>query len=90
MCVAVLLDACSLSLVHDHSMTIHLRFSNAIELFQYSNKHEEHKSLRGELRSYNSVLLASISNTLLKVSSMENFSNIHYVKMTAEFLNFQW
>ena len=45
--------------------------------------------LRGEFRSYNSSVLASSSNTVLKGSSKGNYSNIHYVKMTeVELLNF--
>ena len=45
--------------------------------------------LRGEFRSYNSAFLASISNTVLKGSGKENYSNVHYVIMTAvELLNF--
>ena len=44
---------------------------------------------RGEFLSYNYTFLASISNTVLKGSGKENYSNIHYVKMTAvELLNF--
>ena len=42
MCVVVLLDTCSLSLVHDDSMAIHLRFLTAIELSEHSNKYSEH------------------------------------------------
>ena len=38
---------------------------------------------RGEFLSYNAAFLASISNMLLKGSGKENYSNIHYVKMTA-------
>ena len=43
MCVVVLVDTCSLSLLHDHSMAIHSRFLTAIELFQHNNKYAEHK-----------------------------------------------
>ena len=42
-----------------------------------------------EFLSYNSAFLASISNTVLKGSGKENYSNIQYVKMTTvELLNF--
>ena len=80
--------ASSLSMVHEDSMAIHLRFLTAIELFQHSNKYVEHKIFRdafkrGEYGSYNSAFLASISN------NGENCTNVHYVNMTAvEPLNF--
>ena len=45
--------------------------------------------LRMEFRSYNSAFLGSILNMVLKCSSKENNSNVHYVKMTGvELLNF--
>ena len=62
--------------------------------FFNTNKYADHKIFhdafeRGEFLSYNSAFLASISNTVLKGSGKENYSNIHYVKMTAvELLNF--
>ena len=80
--VVVLLDTCSLSLIHDDSMAIHLRFLTAIELFQHCNKYADHKM-------FHDAFLASISNTVLKGSGKENYSNVHYVEMTAvELLNF--
>ena len=66
----------------------------AIELFQHCNKYADNKIShdafeRGEFLSYNSAFLASISNTVLKGSGKGNYSNIHYVQMTAvELLNF--
>ena len=66
----------------------------SVKLFQHCNKYADHKIFhdafeRGEFLSYNSAFLASISNTVLKGSGKENYSNIHYVKMTAvELLNF--
>ena len=86
-----LFNSCYLSLIHDDSIAIHLRFLTAIELFQHCNKYADHKIFhdafeRGEFLSYNSAFLASISNTVLKGSDKDN---IHYVKMTAvELLNF--
>ena len=66
----------------------------SVKLFQHCYKYADHKIFhyafeRGEFLSYNSAFLASISNTVLKGSGKENYSNIHYVKMTAvELLNF--
>ena len=71
-----------------------MRFLTAIELFQHSNKYAEYKIFhdafkRREFRSYNHAFLASISNTVLKASD-NNYTNVHYVKMTAvELLNFR-
>ena len=68
--------------------------SNLVSNFFNTNKYADHKIFhddfeRGEFLSYNSAFLASISNTVLKGSGKENYSNIHYVKMTAvQLLNF--
>ena len=57
----------------------------SVKLFQHCKKYADHKIFHyafgsGEFLSYNSAFLASISNTVLKGSGMENYSNIHYGK----------